>query len=57
MPITICEEKCIRCGACMDECFTGAICYEENNMPQVIEEDCNECGSCMAVCATEAIAL
>ena len=35
------KEKCIRCGACMDECPTGAICYDEKNVPFVIEKDCN----------------
>lgn len=55
MPITISMEKCIRCGACMDECPTGAIYYEENNIPQVIEEDCNDCGSCIPLCVAEAI--
>jgi Fe-S-cluster-containing hydrogenase component 2 len=39
----------------MDECPTGAICYENNNVPQVIEEDCNDCGVCIPMCVTEAI--
>jgi len=55
MPITISEERCIRCGICMDECLTGAIYYEENNIPQVNEEDCNECGEFIPMCVTEAI--
>jgi NAD-dependent dihydropyrimidine dehydrogenase PreA subunit len=56
MPITIYEEKCVRCGICMDECPVGAICYKEGNIPHLIEEDCNDCGSCISVCITEAIA-
>jgi ferredoxin len=55
MPITISREKCIRCGICIDECPTAAICYEGNNITRVIEKDCNDCGACLTVCITEAI--
>jgi MinD superfamily P-loop ATPase len=57
MSVSISKEKCIRCGACMDECPEGAICYGENNMPYVIEGDCNECGVCCSVCCSEALSL
>ncbi|MCK5256453.1 MAG: 4Fe-4S binding protein [Deltaproteobacteria bacterium] len=55
MSAKISQEKCIRCGNCMDECPEGAICYEENNVPFVIEEDCTNCGLCVSVCSTEAV--
>lgn len=55
MAASIALEKCIRCGICMDECPTGAICYKENNVPVVIEQDCTECGICIPLCGTEAI--
>ena len=57
MSVKISKEECIRCGACMDECPAGAICYEENNVPSVIEDDCNDCGLCVSVCCTEAVVL
>jgi len=57
MSAKISEEKCIRCGACMDECPEGAICYQVNNIPIVIEEDCTNCGLCVSVCCPEAVLL
>jgi NAD-dependent dihydropyrimidine dehydrogenase PreA subunit len=53
--INISKEKCIRCGICIDECPTGAICYGENNITQLIDKDCNDCGLCIPVCVAEAI--
>ena len=55
MSAKIFQEKCIRCGNCVDECPEGAICYQENNVPFVIEEDCTNCGLCVSVCSTEAV--
>lgn len=55
MSIKISKEKCIRCGICIDECPTGAICYGENNITQLIDQDCNDCGLCIPVCVAEAI--
>jgi ferredoxin len=56
MSISIYKEKCIRCGICIDECPTVAICYTGENAIRVIEKDCTECGACIPVCVTEAIA-
>lgn len=57
MPAKISNEKCIRCGICIDECPPGAIYYEENNTIQIIDEHCNGCGLCISICITEAISL
>ena len=57
MSATISKEKCIRCGACIDECPVGAIYYKEHNLPFVIEEECTDCGLCISVCCTEAVFL
>jgi NAD-dependent dihydropyrimidine dehydrogenase PreA subunit len=53
--IKISQEKCIRCGICIDECPPGAIYYGENNITYVNDKDCNDCGLCIPVCVAEAI--
>lgn len=57
MAAIISKNKCIRCGACIDECPVAAICYAANNMPYVIEGDCTDCGLCVSVCCAEAVKL
>jgi NAD-dependent dihydropyrimidine dehydrogenase PreA subunit len=57
MAVTLSQEKCIRCGSCMDECPEAAICYDDHNMPYIIEGVCTDCGECIKVCCTEALAL
>ena len=57
MAVTLSQDKCIRCGTCMDECPEAAICYDDQNMPYIIEAVCTDCGECIKVCCTEALAL
>lgn len=57
MAVILSKEKCIRCGACMDECPAGAICYAEDNVPYIIADECTECGACVEVCCPEALSL
>ena len=57
MAVRLSQEKCIRCGTCMDECPEAAICYDDHNMPYIIEAVCTGCGECIHVCCTEALAL
>ena len=57
MAATLSQEKCIRCGSCIDECPEAAICYDDHNMPYIIEAVCTGCGECIKVCCTEALAL
>ncbi len=48
-------EDCVRCGACFDECPSGAI--SKGKTQYIIDpEKCTECGSCaMIYCPTGAI--
>jgi ferredoxin len=57
MPAKLLEKKCIRCGACIDECPLAAISYGDNNMPVVDEAICDDCGACEKVCCTQALVL
>lgn len=56
--MTIDQEKCIRCGACINECPVGIIMLKENAVvPCVVdgaEKICIDCGHCVAVCPTGA---
>jgi formate hydrogenlyase subunit 6/NADH:ubiquinone oxidoreductase subunit I len=45
-------EECLACGACIDECPSGAI--QEGDIYS-ITEDCVECGACVDCCPTSAI--
>ena len=56
MSLHIIVEKCIRCGACIDECPAAAISYADKNMPVVDVPSCTGCGQCLEVCCTQALA-
>lgn len=48
------SSECILCGACEDECPTGAI--SEGDTQYVIDPDaCIDCGVCVDVCPVDAI--
>lgn len=42
-------DKCISCGACEQECPTGAI-SQGDDIYVIDPEKCIECGTCRAVC-------
>ena len=47
------NEKCISCGACVEQCPVEAI--SEGN-PYLIDPDkCIDCGACVPVCPSDAI--
>ena len=49
-------EKCIKCGACTENCTTGAIVKDENNRPMMVNtQKCMKCEHCFAICPTGAI--
>ncbi|MGW8160959.1 MAG: nitroreductase family protein, partial [Desulfobulbales bacterium] len=50
------EERCIQCGACVEDCPAGIISLDE--YPQIInEEGCYQCQHCLAVCPTAAVSI
>ena len=53
MAYKINKDKCLGCGACVDECPVEAI--SEDDGKYVIDPDkCIECGACAGVCPVEA---
>ena len=47
-------EKCINCKKCLDNCFTKAITYT-NNQITINNKICKGCGRCATTCPTESI--
>ena len=48
--------KCIKCAACVRDCFFGALKTGDNGMPDMKNPDkCMRCQHCMAVCPKAAI--
>lgn len=55
MAVTIDEEKCTACGACVDSCPVDAITVDD--VAVVDEDTCIDCGTCVEECPVEAIEL
>ena len=47
------DNRCIRCGACVDACGHGAIAWTDG-VPVTDRGRCTACGDCAAVCYAEA---
>lgn len=52
--IQVNQEKCIRCGLCVDVCPTSVIDMGTEG-PQTTGQHCIACGQCVAVCPQEAL--
>jgi len=52
--IKVDQEKCIRCGFCVDICPTNVIIMGRDG-PQATEQHCMACGHCVAVCPEAAL--
>ncbi|MBX4268924.1 nitroreductase family protein [Clostridium estertheticum] len=53
--ITVNEEKCIKCGLCVEECPLGVLKLESTGPKEVQPDACFACGHCVAICPKEAI--
>jgi len=52
------NQKCIKCGKCVEVCRYGAMFQPDiEEVPVVMQMLCEGCGACMLVCPTEAIRL
>ncbi len=49
------EEKCKKCGVCVDKCPYGAIKQEKDHPASIITASCHGCGTCVAECPHGAI--
>lgn len=48
--------KCVKCGACVDDCFFGALAKGLDGMPEFrYPEKCMRCQHCLAICPTGAV--
>ncbi|AFA47389.1 nitroreductase family protein [Acetobacterium woodii] len=54
--IKIDQEKCIGCGACVDDCFTRDLVIEEDKA-KVLNQTCIKCGHCIAICPVNAVSI
>jgi nitroreductase/NAD-dependent dihydropyrimidine dehydrogenase PreA subunit len=53
--ITLNQEKCIKCGICVQECPVNVLKISERGPEEVNSNACLACGHCVAVCPKEAI--
>ncbi len=53
--ITVNQDKCIKCGLCVNECPERVLELSENGPKEICGEECISCGHCVAICPREAI--
>jgi Fe-S-cluster-containing hydrogenase component 2 len=56
MAVTVNEELCTGCGACVEVCPVEAISLDDGKA-HVDGEKCVDCGVCVGECPTDAISL
>lgn len=54
--IKIDQEKCIGCGACVDDCFPNDIVLKEDKATP-LNRTCIKCGHCIAICPVDAVSI
>lgn len=53
--ITVNQDKCIKCGLCVNECPERVLELSENGPKEICGDDCISCGHCVAICPMRAI--
>lgn len=53
--VTVDQEKCIGCGACVEACPNGKFKLDNGKAVVVMENECIACHACEGVCPAEAI--
>jgi ferredoxin len=56
-PISLDEEECINCGACISVCPVGVFSFDNNWRIVLDGGDCVQCGICITVCPFDALNL
>ena len=51
----ILEERCKKCGACMEVCFEDAIVRTAKEVCEIDQAACTQCGVCLEACQVNAI--
>lgn len=51
------EDKCVKCGLCVQECPRQIIVKEEGGFPKISPDECIGCGACYNVCPVRAISM
>lgn len=54
MAVTVDRDLCVDCGACVEECESGALENQDGTV-QSIPEKCTDCGDCIEVCPSDAL--
>ena len=52
--IIIDPDKCIGCGACVDDCLYHVL-EVQDGVARVLRDDCFQCGHCLAICPVNAV--
>jgi hypothetical protein len=51
------QEKCISCGACINDCPVDAIAYNKSGKAKIDKKICISCSKCISVCPVSAIGI
>ncbi|MCW3135423.1 MAG: 4Fe-4S dicluster domain-containing protein [Canidatus Methanoxibalbensis ujae] len=55
--LTLKDERCVHCGACISVCPKGVFRFDREWRIQVDEEKCVRCDVCVKACPTSALSL
>jgi len=55
--ITLDNDKCIDCGACISLCPVDALKFDKKNKLNLYEDKCIQCKACVKACPVKALAI